>query len=92
MWPWMMVTILATVIDGGRALRAARHGRSMEAEAREILAEAVREPADSAGPRSGSRGVSRVTAGLSSVGTPSWSMPDFSAGRRWLGQGCYRAG
>lgn len=29
--------------------RAARHGRSMEAEAREILAEAVREPADSAG-------------------------------------------
>jgi antitoxin FitA len=30
-------------------IRAARHGRSMEAEAREILAEAVREPADSAG-------------------------------------------
>jgi plasmid stability protein len=30
-------------------VRAARHGRSMEAEAREILAEAVREPADSAG-------------------------------------------
>jgi antitoxin FitA len=30
-------------------LRAARHGRSMEAEARAILAEAVREPADSAG-------------------------------------------
>ncbi|HEX3488109.1 MAG TPA: toxin-antitoxin system [Streptosporangiaceae bacterium] len=29
--------------------RAARHGRSMEAEAREILTEAVREPADSAG-------------------------------------------
>lgn len=30
-------------------IRAARHGRSMEAEAREILADAVREPADSAG-------------------------------------------
>ncbi len=30
-------------------LRAARHGRSMEAEARAILAEAVGEPADSAG-------------------------------------------
>jgi plasmid stability protein len=30
-------------------VRAARHGRSMEAEARAILAEAVREPADSAG-------------------------------------------
>jgi plasmid stability protein len=30
-------------------IRAARHGRSMEAEARAILAEAVREPADSAG-------------------------------------------
>lgn len=30
-------------------LRAAQHGRSMEAEARAILAEAVREPADSAG-------------------------------------------
>jgi antitoxin FitA len=30
-------------------LRAARHGRSMEAEARAILTEAVREPADSAG-------------------------------------------
>jgi plasmid stability protein len=30
-------------------VRAARHGRSMEAEVREILAEAVREPADSAG-------------------------------------------
>jgi plasmid stability protein len=30
-------------------LRAARHGRSMEAEARTILTEAVREPADSAG-------------------------------------------
>jgi plasmid stability protein len=30
-------------------LRAARHGRSMEAEVRAILAEAVREPADSAG-------------------------------------------
>jgi antitoxin FitA len=30
-------------------IRAARHGRSMEAEARVILAEAVREPADSAG-------------------------------------------
>ena len=30
-------------------VRAARHGRSMEAEAREILAEAVREPVDSAG-------------------------------------------
>ncbi|HEV2241968.1 MAG TPA: toxin-antitoxin system [Streptosporangiaceae bacterium] len=30
-------------------MRAARHGRSMEAEARAILAEAVREPADSAG-------------------------------------------
>ena len=30
-------------------IRAARHGRSMEAEAREILTEAVREPADSAG-------------------------------------------
>ena len=30
-------------------IRAARHGRSMEAEAREIIAEAVREPADSAG-------------------------------------------
>jgi plasmid stability protein len=29
--------------------RAARHGRSMEAEARAILAEAVQEPADSAG-------------------------------------------
>jgi antitoxin FitA len=29
--------------------RAARHGRSMEAEARAILTEAVREPADSAG-------------------------------------------
>ena len=30
-------------------LRAARHGRSMEAEAREILTQAVSEPADSAG-------------------------------------------
>lgn len=30
-------------------LRAARHGRSMEAEARAILTEAVTEPADSAG-------------------------------------------
>jgi plasmid stability protein len=30
-------------------LRAARHGRSMEAEARAILTEAVRDPADSAG-------------------------------------------
>jgi antitoxin FitA len=30
-------------------LRAARHGRSMEAEARAILTEAVNEPADSAG-------------------------------------------
>jgi plasmid stability protein len=30
-------------------VRAARHGRSMEAEAREILADAVREPADAAG-------------------------------------------
>jgi plasmid stability protein len=30
-------------------LRAARHGRSMEAEARAILTEAVRESADSAG-------------------------------------------
>ena len=30
-------------------VRAARHGRSMEAEVREILAEAVREPTDSAG-------------------------------------------
>lgn len=30
-------------------LRAARHGRSMEAEARAILTEAVSEPADSAG-------------------------------------------
>ena len=30
-------------------IRAARHGRSLEAEARAILAEAVREPADSAG-------------------------------------------
>jgi antitoxin FitA len=30
-------------------LRAARHGRSMEAEVRAILTEAVREPADSAG-------------------------------------------
>lgn len=29
--------------------RAARHGRSMEAEARAILTEAVREPAESAG-------------------------------------------
>ncbi len=29
--------------------RAARHGRSLEAEARVILAEAVREPADSVG-------------------------------------------
>jgi antitoxin FitA len=30
-------------------VRAARHGRSMEAEARAILTEAVREPADSVG-------------------------------------------
>ncbi len=30
-------------------IRAARHGRSMEAEVRAILADAVREPADSAG-------------------------------------------
>ena len=30
-------------------VRAARHGRSMEAEVRAILEEAVREPADSAG-------------------------------------------
>jgi antitoxin FitA len=30
-------------------VRAARHGRSMEAEVREILAESVREPADEAG-------------------------------------------
>jgi plasmid stability protein len=30
-------------------VRAARHGRSMEAEARAILADAVSEPADSAG-------------------------------------------
>jgi plasmid stability protein len=30
-------------------VRAARHGRSMEAEVRAILAEAVREPADSPG-------------------------------------------
>ena len=30
-------------------LRAARHGRSMEAEARAILTEAVQEPVDSAG-------------------------------------------
>jgi antitoxin FitA len=29
--------------------RAARHGRSMEAEARAILTEAVQEPVDSAG-------------------------------------------
>jgi plasmid stability protein len=29
--------------------RAARHGRSMEAEVRAILTEAVRDPADSAG-------------------------------------------
>jgi plasmid stability protein len=29
--------------------QAARHGRSMEAEARAILTEAVREPSDSAG-------------------------------------------
>lgn len=31
------------------SLFAARHGRSMEAEARAILTEAVQEPADSAG-------------------------------------------
>ncbi len=30
-------------------VRAARHGRSMEAEARAILTNAVREPADAAG-------------------------------------------
>jgi antitoxin FitA len=30
-------------------IRAARHGRSMEAEVRAILTEAVNEPADSAG-------------------------------------------
>ena len=30
-------------------VRAAQHGRSMEAEVRAILAEAVREPADDAG-------------------------------------------
>jgi antitoxin FitA len=30
-------------------VRAAQHGRSMEAEVRAILADAVREPADSAG-------------------------------------------
>jgi len=30
-------------------VRAARHGRSMEAEVRAILTDAVREPADSAG-------------------------------------------
>ena len=30
-------------------VRAARHGRSMEAEARAILTDAVREPADAAG-------------------------------------------
>ena len=30
-------------------IRAARHGRSMEAEVRAILTDAVREPADSAG-------------------------------------------
>lgn len=30
-------------------VRAASHGRSMETEVREILAEAVREPSDSAG-------------------------------------------
>jgi plasmid stability protein len=30
-------------------VRAAQHGRSMEAEARAILTEAVREPADAAG-------------------------------------------
>ncbi|HUZ56664.1 MAG TPA: toxin-antitoxin system [Streptosporangiaceae bacterium] len=30
-------------------VRAARHGKSMEAEARAILAEAVREPADDRG-------------------------------------------
>jgi len=30
-------------------VRAARHGRSMEAEVRAILTEAVREPADSVG-------------------------------------------
>jgi plasmid stability protein len=30
-------------------VRAAQHGRSMEAEARAILTEAVREPADDAG-------------------------------------------
>jgi plasmid stability protein len=30
-------------------IRAAQHGRSMEAEVRAILVEAVREPADSAG-------------------------------------------
>jgi plasmid stability protein len=30
-------------------IRAARHGRSMEAEVRAILTEAVREPADAAG-------------------------------------------
>jgi antitoxin FitA len=30
-------------------LRAARHGRSMEAEARAILIEALQDPADSAG-------------------------------------------
>jgi plasmid stability protein len=30
-------------------IRAARHGRSIDAESREILAEAVREPSDSAG-------------------------------------------
>lgn len=30
-------------------IRAARHGRSMEAEAREILAEAISEPPDDGG-------------------------------------------
>jgi plasmid stability protein len=34
-------------------VRAARHGRSMEAEVRAILTEAVREPADAAGLFSG---------------------------------------
>jgi antitoxin FitA len=36
-------------VKRGRQVRAARHGRSMEAEARAILTEAVGDPADTAG-------------------------------------------
>jgi antitoxin FitA len=50
-------------------VRAARHGRSMEAEVRAILAEAVREPADSARQSSAVHGLSGVGGTSSATAT-----------------------